>query len=268
VNVSDPTNPVLVGDYITSGWIRDVQVRGNLAYLACTENLDIIDVSDPANPTLISSYDVTGSITKIALREQYVYTAGDSGLVAVNVSDPAAPWENGRYMPALQIWEHLDTRDLEIVGDYAYLAGHDMEIVNVSDPSMPVLVGEYDAINALRGGIAVEGGIECKGYGTGGTAADGPTLYAFVLGQNYPNPFNPTTTIGFTLDRNTPVTLSIYDVSGKLVRTLVEEQLPVGQYQRSWHGRDNNGQPVATGVYFYRLVAGERTETRKMVLLK
>ncbi len=89
------------------------------------------------------------------------------------------------------------------------------------------------------------------------------------LGQSYPNPFNPTTTIVYSIEERTHVTLSIYDVEGKLVRTLVNEvQDASDRYEVVWDGRNDAGRAVSSGVYFYRLIAGEFSETRKAMLLK
>lgn len=88
------------------------------------------------------------------------------------------------------------------------------------------------------------------------------------LEQNVPNPFNPATSISFVLPATSPVRLDIYDVRGRLVRTLVDEYRPSGRVTVNWDGRDAYGQQVASGAYFYRLVTSERTLTRKMVLLK
>ncbi|MEJ2720863.1 MAG: FlgD immunoglobulin-like domain containing protein [bacterium] len=92
--------------------------------------------------------------------------------------------------------------------------------------------------------------------------------YALELHQNTPNPFNPTTTISFTLPESTPAMLSIYDVAGALVRTLMDETVAAGYQKRTWDGKDDRGEQVSSGVYFYRLTAGKRTLTKKMVLLK
>ncbi|HYW67985.1 MAG TPA: FlgD immunoglobulin-like domain containing protein [bacterium] len=92
---------------------------------------------------------------------------------------------------------------------------------------------------------------------------------AFGLEQNAPNPFNPTTTIAFQVpDGGAQVSLQIYDVSGRLVRTLVEGQQPSGKRTVNWDGRDDEGQPVAGGIYFSRMTAGERSDMAKMILLK
>jgi hypothetical protein len=90
------------------------------------------------------------------------------------------------------------------------------------------------------------------------------------LAQNYPNPFNPSTTIAFELPagRSHRVTLTIYDVRGARVRTLVAGSLPGGRHTAQWDGRNQAGSPAGSGVYFYRLTAAGRAETRKMVLLK
>jgi hypothetical protein len=89
------------------------------------------------------------------------------------------------------------------------------------------------------------------------------------LAQNYPNPFNPTTTIDFTLREPGPVLLEIYNVRGQLVRRLVDDVRTAGMvHSISWDGTGGAGQHVASGVYFYRLVAPGFTRTRKMVLLK
>ena len=80
---------------------------------------------------------------------------------------------------------------------------------------------------------------------------------------------NPSTTIAFEVpDGGTHVSLEIYDVSGRLVRTLVDGYEPAGTRTAIWDGRDDAGQPVASGIYFSRMTAPEFSETTKMMLLK
>ena len=88
------------------------------------------------------------------------------------------------------------------------------------------------------------------------------------LSQNYPNPFNPQTTIAFSLAAKGHVSLRIYDVSGALVRILANEDRASGAQSATWDGRTDAGAPAASGVYFYKLVAGDFAQTKKMVLLK
>ncbi len=88
----------------------------------------------------------------------------------------------------------------------------------------------------------------------------------FALLQNHPNPFNPTTTIRYSLSRPHLVQIEVYNVLGQLVSTLENSEQGVGVYETTWDGTNANGQNVASGVYFYRLKAGEFVQTRKMVL--
>ena len=98
-------------------------------------------------------------------------------------------------------------------------------------------------------------------------AGDGLTSYK--LYQNVPNPFNPTTTIHYEIPAGlAAIRLQIFDVSGRLVRRLVDGYVGPGRKSASWSGLDTSGRPVASGLYFYRLEAGRFNETRKMLLLK
>ena len=101
------------------------------------------------------------------------------------------------------------------------------------------------------------------------TSADAEVPLQFSLSQNYPNPFNPATTIEFTIAKQVPVKLEIYDVLGRQVAVLMQTNASSpGKYMIRWDGRNRRGQGVATGIYFYRLVAGDFVQTKKMLLLK
>ncbi len=97
---------------------------------------------------------------------------------------------------------------------------------------------------------------------------DEPVPLVNALHQNHPNPFNPSTTISFSLRDRGIVSLAVYDVAGRLVRVLIDDVMEAGPRDVTWDGRDNAGRVVASGVYFYRLEAGNFTETKKMVLLR
>ena len=90
----------------------------------------------------------------------------------------------------------------------------------------------------------------------------------FALYPNVPNPFNPRTTIRFELKHATHATLQVFDAAGRLVNTLVNEERNSGIHEVIWQGKDSSGNQVATGVYLYRLRAGDFVETKRMVLLK
>ena len=93
----------------------------------------------------------------------------------------------------------------------------------------------------------------------------------FTLNQNYPNPFNPETTIEFAVgsgSANEQVRLVIYNLLGETIATIINEPLAAGKYTYKWRGTNQDGETVASGVYFYRLTVGDQSQTKKMVLLK
>ena len=90
----------------------------------------------------------------------------------------------------------------------------------------------------------------------------------FELAQNYPNPFNPVTTIKYALPERSRVRIEVLNILGQRVKTLVNSEQAAGRYTIAWDGTDSHGTPVATGIYFYRLKAGDYVDTKKMMLLK
>ena len=121
--------------------------------------------------------------------------------------------------------------------------------------------------------------------GTGGSCGDGPSLLtgmspqgssaslpaALVLEQNFPNPFNSTTVIPFLISgalADAKVELFIYNLQGQVVRRLLSARLPSGAYTTRWDGATDNGEPVASGVYFYKVKVGGYAVSKKLVLLK
>lgn len=97
----------------------------------------------------------------------------------------------------------------------------------------------------------------------------------FTLSQNYPNPFNPITTIPFNVNSSqfmvhSPIhtTLTIYNILGQRVRVLLDKEISQGEHKLEWNGKDEEGNELCSGIYFYRLEASDYSETKKMVLIK
>ncbi len=90
----------------------------------------------------------------------------------------------------------------------------------------------------------------------------------FQLGQNYPNPFNPVTTLHYDLSEYSVVKITIYDMLGREVKTLINQNQDAGYRSVIWNATNNYGKPVSAGIYLYQIQAGEYISTKKMVLLK
>ncbi|MBN1827506.1 MAG: S8 family serine peptidase [Candidatus Eisenbacteria bacterium] len=106
---------------------------------------------------------------------------------------------------------------------------------------------------------------------TGGCTAvllGGDVPAALRLHPARPNPFNPTTHLRFDMPRSGRVKLAVYDIAGRLVRTLLDEEVGAGRYEETWNGDDGRGSPAASGVYFARLHALDRVETSKLILVR
>jgi len=103
---------------------------------------------------------------------------------------------------------------------------------------------------------------------SGVTERGGSLPKSFSVSQNYPNPFNPTTKIDFEVPVKSQVKLSVYNVLGQKVVTLVDKAMNPGKYVADWDGRSDGGASVASGIYFYKFEAGSYVVTKKMIMLK
>ena len=145
------------------------------------------------------------------------------------------------------------------------------ETTRLNDEPLPADAGcVFDDVTAIPGrtyhyqvGALLDGGETWSVALTVELPPKPLTLY-----QNFPNPFNPTTSVAFFLPAGGPVTLRVYDVGGRLVRTLVDAAMPVGRHVAEWNGRNDRGAAVSSGVYYYRLHANKKTITKKMVVLR
>ncbi|MBD3404478.1 S8 family serine peptidase [candidate division GN15 bacterium] len=197
------------------------------------------------------------------------------GLVAIEGIESFAGWANSDGKSGLTIEEQHDlisgaeTRlDDSTAGDMMMLAVSGPHDINVADSIQLVIglvVGDdlaelYANAQAVRQAMDIATDVDDNRH------ANLPE--AFELEQNYPNPFNPTTTIAFTLSTATEVGLDIFNSLGQRVRQLHQGTLTAGTHQIEWDSRDDRGQEVASGVYFYRLSTPAQSASRKMILLK
>jgi len=232
VDISNPEDPVFAGIYNTGGDVQSVFVVGRYAYLAVEySGLHIVDVSDPADPVLVGFCPVQSYALDVFLADNFAYiTCWSLGMVVMDITDPANPYQVGDYdTPG---WAYNVVAASDDAGNYIYVMDYSSLLV----------------LHQTHTG-AFENKIEIP--------------QNFSLSQNYPNPFNAATVIRYTLPEPANVVIEIYDILGRRVKTLISEQQQAGYHQVIWNSQDNS-----SGIYFYRIQAGDYTETRKMLLLR
>ena len=155
-----------------------------------------------------------------------------------------------------------------------WIAGNDQTLRMTSDGGAtwddlaPVLQSPGDDINAVylnpaANKLYIGADYTQIQYYDNSPTGDTPMSLPFALNQNYPNPFNPSTTISFTLDKDGFVSLNVYDVSGRVVGSILNKEMTAGTYDVGF-----NATGLASGVYFYKLKTADQEMTRKMILLR
>lgn len=126
----------------------------------------------------------------------------------------------------------------------------------------PISQSSYETVrnNAIQGLI----------HGQDGNSPypDNSSMPTIVLGKNYPNPFNPSTTLSFSIKSATHCKLEIYNIRGQKVKILLNENKTAGYHSVYWNGTDDNGRPVSSGIYLYKLTTPQRNLSAKMLMLK
>lgn len=181
---------------------------------------------------------------------------------------PQVPANLGWLGAELLGWDPVPDNDLAYYGIYGGQTDDiaEAELLGATtETQLPVPVGEYSwyfVVAVDDAGLPSEPGTLAA---VSATPSGVPVLQLF---EAVPNPFNPATRLSYTLPEGTLVRLAVYDLSGRLVRLLVNEMQPAGRHGVVWDGRDETGRAVSSGPYFYQLQSGGQAMTRRMMLLK
>ncbi len=275
-DVTNPNMPVEMSRVNVPFLSQNFDISGILALIACnTNDLRIYDITNPAQaPFLKSTFTPTTDARDVVTVSNTAFVAdATSGLIVVDFSNPNSPSEIGRLSNVGQPTHIVDAYPhLVIVG-----ADPLLRIINVSNPSSPVVVDSYQT--GPSHDVTVEGSTIATIVGYLGpvvlldapvlnvpTSVAAPSVHATL--DIHPNPFNPLAHIAFSLPTSSHVMLEVFDAAGRHVETLADLFLAAGKHKASWDGRDKTGVQCASGVYFCRLRAGSDNLTRKLVLLK
>jgi hypothetical protein len=295
IDVADPYD-IAAMDFVDTGDSpREIDLQGRYCYSLVNHwpgsELQVIDMADPAGPRIVGTLAIEGDVGALDVDGYFAYVAVDStgvdgwdpvaglGLV-IDISDPRAPVRRATFpLPDTYLNSWQTGRAFSADGGFLYVGADEYGVLawDVSDPLNPVEHGYYDTGGSVRSVEATLNRVYAVDWYAGFYVLNNDAVQTVGvdlprercdLAQNWPNPFNPSTTIRFELPAPQHVELSVFDVAGRRVATLADGVLSAGSHDRTWHGRTDTGEAVASGVYLYRLVTGQRTATRVMTLLK
>ena len=249
IDVSDPSHLSILGSSDTSDWVHAVDVVGDRAYVGNTERFRILDVSVPSAPSLMGSMELEEFIWDIAIRGGFAYLGSEyAGMIMANVSNPSAPHLIG----GVDTPGYVRSLDIGLNGVYiadSFNYGGPLHVAPVQCAA-PTLSFDSMSLDSGAGRLPTK-----MTFGSESRAH---------LVSAYPVPFGNKTTLAFALDRAINVRLTIHDVTGRLVRDLLNVQLSRGRHEHEWNGRDSQGDEVSPGMYFVRLQAGEQVAVEKV----
>ncbi|MCX6167827.1 MAG: fibronectin type III domain-containing protein [Ignavibacteriales bacterium] len=254
--VSDPTNSILITDIpysVTPGATYYWQVRSRLV----------------SNPLIFSAWSMVATFST---------AAGSSSVVPLVISpNYGQPINN---TSAILTWKIPVPTESHLKYDLQYSKNSNFNniqtITNLNESVAQVSGLESNTRYYWRVLSKTDNGSVSSYSTTGSFITSGTTAVEnqeviptqFELSQNYPNPFNPTTRINFAIPQNSFVSIKVYDMLGQEVKTLINQEMVSGNHSIDWNADNNLGIKVATGMYIYRITAGNFVSTKKMVLIK
>lgn len=317
IDISDPNAAAIAGSAPTGINTKEAVIAGDYAYVIDKktdgiDGLQVVDISNPASPSIVYTTDMPPNADQIALEDNYIYVVGNY-LAAYDIttpdlptfagSDPTGGYDvtvSGNYAyvtgsPGLRIvdvsapgsmttvgsvstpYGHIYAGSVTQSGGFAYVAGYDLFVVDVTTPESPVFVG--------TGAVWTCGAVTLWGDQIYASACDSglwilkrhcgsPSDIAagnvpgVISITNAPNPFNPSTKISYHVQRTGRVRLAIYSVDGKRVATLVDRHQNAGWYSITWDARNARGDVLSSGVYMAVIENEGLRQTRKMIHLK
>jgi hypothetical protein len=184
--------------------------------------------------TVLNEFPVDHGVNAIASKNNVLYVGTASSLSGVYYTTDLTTWID--FSTGLESYDY-SVSQLVATDEYLYKTGGTINSYQISLPELD-------------------------------THWESTQLVEFTLSQNYPNPFNPTTTLKYDLPEDAMVNITIYDMMGRVVKTMVNTQQNAGYKSIQWNATNNAGQPVSAGVYLYSIEAGAFRQTKKMVMLK
>ncbi len=275
VDVSDHSTPTIIGTFATGNLVSDVILVGDLAVVVDDHDaLQSVDISDPTAPVAGYAIDLFSEVRTLASHDGWVYALCANSLRQIRLPQM---WDvSTSYLAG-------DPQDFVIHGEHVYIAEASGALsVRGFDP--PQVLAEIDAliywqqlvdVTAVGSRLVVtnlDGVLSilpafCDSVITA-TPPAAPIRRGPAITMVAPNPFNPRTECRFELDRAQRVALTLYDLRGRRVRSLLDGDLPAGAHVTSWNGRDDHGRSAPAGVYLLELRGATGRDCRRVSLVK
>jgi len=275
-DISEPTVPTVVGRSNTNDFAIEVIVSEQYAYVSDRyAGLRVFDLSDPTQPVAVGKYPANDEplwVIYLAKWGNTLVLAADFEVFILDVTNPLEPKQIGSYVSSR-------IQDISLAGDLLFLATarNGIEVVDISDPVATKKVCTYDTEGAAMGVASRDSMLFVADHnsllrfqwrGSSDPNGHGVVPDDLRIDPGYPNPFNPSTTIEYSIPRTSRLSLSVYNILGQKVATLVDDVKPAGSYTARWGGTDAAGNSVASGVYLCTIKAGGAYRTIKLVKAK
>lgn len=281
LNVYNPANPTLIGGYADLVSAHALAVRNSFAYIidrsAAFPKVIILNIANPASPQYAGSCNMPADPNSIAILGNYAYiVSSGAGLQVYQIQNST----NLSLQSSLLPYPTSDLVYCFIEQSRLYVSDlnwNQIHVYDLTNPSQPILVNSIKtnfgtADMKLRNGLLFTANDYAGMHVLDPTmtlgAQEMPLSTPVVSLSNYPNPFNPETTISFDLPEQSTVTLEVYNLKGQKVKTLLRDSFDRGQHSVIWTGTDDNGNLVASGVYFAKVVTPKNRVVHKMLLMK
>ncbi len=218
-----------IASFSLSGTATESIFYNDLLYLFVENEMYILDFSDRNNISIQAVISIPNEVVDAVIAEDYLFTVGSGGITKFDLKGSVPIVIDAGGLPGNSI-----------VVDYNLIVVHDNQSVMLYYHDLP-LTGQNQYTEENN----------------------------FVsLGQNYPNPFNLETVINYSMSEKSKVQLSIYNILGQKVKTLINTEQDAGNYSVSWDGTSSSGNVIATGIYLYKLETEQAVSKKKMILIK
>ncbi len=267
-DISTPSRPTQVGQYQDGSSAKAIAIRDTLAYVGY-DGFKILNISNPVNPTPVGEWIYGLSAEDIFLDGNYAYLAFSGfGFWIIDISNLQSPQQLGGYYSG-HAWPSI-----AVLGSYAYIPDRQsgIHIVDISNPALPLRASIHDTPGLAQGVFMSDSALYLADYSsmrffhpvaTSRANSDNNLPSKPIILENYPNPFNAQTIIKYALNENGLVTLSIYNINGRKITTLVDGIQYAGEHRLEWHALK-----YPSGIYFARLQYAGNSQIRKLILLK